>query len=194
MSVSVIAPLLYDVILTAVPIVIQQCVIKRSKRQNSGQACIFVALTAAEDLEQGNLVRASLSMDRLLSALSDFIKQTLVPLEAISVTAQDLMHVTPEKIHREAVFQAIQTSKDTKGFQERLRDLAIGLHGNMNEGYLPAHKFLAWLDQETKLYQKTYSKSFFERHPTLRTVIPYLAPIATALGGIAILVAKILSQ
>ena len=104
------------------------------------------------------------------------------------------MHVAPEKIHRKAVFQAIQASEDTKGFQERLRDLAIELHGNMDKGYLPAHEFLAWLDQETKLCQVGYSESFFERHPTLGTVIPYLAPIATALGGIAALVVEILSQ
>jgi hypothetical protein len=183
------------IVYSAVPIVIQQCVIKRSKRRLSRKACIFVALAAAKNLEEGNPVRASLSMDRLLLTLSDFLRQKLVPLGAIWVCPQDFMHVTPEKIPRRAVFQAIQDKEDTKDFQERLHNLEKGLRGKGDAGYLAAHKFLAWLDRKTKLYQEVYSKSFFERHPTLRTIIVYLGPpTVAALGGIAILVARILSQ
>ena len=183
------------IIYSAVPIVIQQCVVKRNKRRLSKKASIFVALAAAEDLEEGNPVRASLSMDRLLSALSDFIRQKLVPLGAIWVTPQDFMHVTPETIPRRAVFQAIQASEDTNVFQERLRNLAIGLQGNIDEGYLAAYKFLAWLDRETGRYQETYSKSFFEKHPSFKTILVYLGPPTfAALGGIIVIAVKILSQ
>ena len=183
------------IVYSAVPIVIQQCVIKRSKRRLSRKACIFLALTSAKNLKEGNPVRASLSMDRLLLALSDFIRQKLVPLGAIWVTPEDFLHVTPEKIPRRAVFQAIQDKEDTKDFQERLHNLEKGLRGKGDAGYLAAHKFLTWLDQKTEPYHEAYSKSFFERHPTLRTIIVYLGPpTVAALGGITILVVRILSQ
>lgn len=142
----------------------------------SKEACIFAAIVAADDLERGNPVKASLSMDRLLLALSDFLRQKSVALGVSYVTPHDFMHVTPETIPRRAVRQAIQAKKDTRDFQERLRDVAIGLCGNMDEGYLAAHQFLVWLDRKTERYQQV-SKSFLEKRPALRTILLSVFPI-----------------
>jgi len=178
----------------AVPIAIRRWVIKWRIGKFSKEACIFAALVASEDLESGNPVKASLSMDKMLSALSNFLEQKLVALGVNSDTPRKFMYVMPETIPRKAVFRAIQTSEDTKDFQERLRNLAIGLRGNADAGYLAAHQFLVWLDKNTKDYQET-SKTFLDKHPTLRTITVYLGPPAVAaLTGIAVLVVEILRQ
>ena len=148
--------------------------IRCSLSKCSKDASIFTALVAAEDLEKGDPVRASLYMDRLLPALSDFLRQKLVALGASSVAPQDFMHVTPETIPRRAVRRAIQADEDTKDFQERLGNLAIGLAGNMDTGYLAAHQFLVWLDRRTGDYQQ---KSFLDRRPTLKTILLKVAPV-----------------
>lgn len=192
-------------------IVYQRLFVKRRKHRVSRKACIFLARTAAESLKQGNTVRASLSMDRLLSALSDFIKQKLVSLATIQYAPrnsweaalfvtlnfwygtrsapQNLIYVRPEKIPRKAVFQVI-ASGYTGGFQERLRDLATGLDGNIDKRYLSASEFLTWLDRETELYQKDYSKSFFERYPALKVVLTTLGPLIVALAAVATLITQ----
>lgn len=182
------------IVYSTVPIVIQQCVIKPKQRRLSRKACIFVALAAAEDLEKSDPVRAALSMDKLLLALSDLLGQKSIALGMSAVPPGEYMHITPGKIPKRAVFQAIQASEDTNDFQERLRHLASGLRSKVDTGYLATHKFLAWLDWKTKDYQEA-SKSFFEKRPTLRTIIVYLGPpTVAALGGIAILVVEILRQ
>ena len=170
-----------------------QFYVKPTKHRLSRQACIFIAKTTAQSLGQGDTVKASLSMDKLLSTLSDFVKQKLVSLVNIKVAPQKLMHVAPERIPRKAVFQAIQTSRDTWWFQQSLHDLAHGLSADMEKGYLSAYKFLVWLDKETESYQKSYSGSFFERHPTFKTVLTYVGPIIAALVALAGLVVQSLT-
>ena len=177
--------LLYVIVL----IVIRLCYIPWSLGRLSKEACIFAAIVAAEDLEKANPVRASLSMDKLLLALSDFLRQKLVALGASYVTPHEFMHVKPEEIPRRAVFRAIQASEDTKDFQERLDNLAIGLHSNMGEGYLVAHRFLTWLDQKAEPYRKV-SQSPLEKRPLLKTMLLEVAPIILPFVG-AIVVATL---
>jgi len=176
------------------PVIIQRYPVKWRLGRLSKEACIYAASEAADDLERGNPVRASLSTDKLLSALSDLLGQKLVTLGASSVAPQDFMHVTPETIPRRAVRQAVQASEDIEVFQERLSDLVVGLRGKVDARYIAAHKFLVWLDQKTESYQET-SRSYFDKHPTLKTVVLALGPsIIGALGGIAIVVAKVLPE
>lgn len=176
--------LLYFIIL----IVIRWRYIKLRLGKLSKGAAVFAAIVTAEDLERGNPVRATLSMDRLLSALSDFLGQKLVALGVSYVTPQDFMYVTTETIPRRAVRRAIQANEDTKDFQERLRNLAIGLHGSVDAGYLAAYQFLIWLDRKTESYQQE-SKSFLERRPALKTMLLNVFPvILPPLVGITIAV------
>jgi len=157
-------------------IVIRWRYIKWRLGKLSKEACIFAAIVAAEDLDGGNAVRACLSMDRLLLALSDFLGQKLVALGVSFVTPGEIMQVTPETIPKRAVFRAIQAIGDTKEFQERLRDLAIGLHGNEDAGYPAAHQFLVWLDRKAEPYRRI-SQSFLDKRPTLRTMLLKVAPV-----------------
>lgn len=162
--------------------------IKVSLGKLSKEACIFSAVVAAEDLERGNPVRASLSIDRLLSALANFLGQKLVALGASYVTPQDFMHITPGTIPRKAAYRIVQANEDTKDFQERLRNVAIGLSGNVDAGYVAAHQFLVWLDHKTEPYQQA-SKSFLDKRPALRTMLLNVFPIILPpLAGIVIAV------
>ena len=182
---NLIVPL--SIIYSAVPIIVRQCYIKRKLRDHSKDAAVFTALVAAKDLKKGNPVKASLSIDRLLIALSHLLAKKSVDLEMSHVSPEHLMHITPHKIRKRAVFQVVQASKDTTGFQKKLRELARGLQSNADSGYLAAHEFLIWLDKETKCYHDS-SQSFFEKHPTLRTATEHLGPpIIAALGGIVVL-------
>ncbi len=142
----------------------------------SAEACVFLAIVAAEDLERVNPVRASVSVDRLLLALSDFLGQKLVALGVSLVTPKDFMYITPETISERAVRRAIQASEDTKDFQERLCDLAIGLRVNVDAGYSAAHQFLVWLDKKAEAY-RLEPQSFLDKRPTLRTIVLRVAPI-----------------
>ncbi len=157
-------------------IVIRWRYIKWRLGKLSKEAYIFAAIVAAEDLEKGNPVRAFLSMDRLLSALSDYLGQKLVALGVSYVTPQEFMHVTPETVPRRAIRRAVQANEDTKDFQERLRNLAIGLCANVDAGYLAAYQFLVWLDRKTESYQQA-SKSFLDRRPALRAILLNVFPI-----------------
>jgi len=165
----------------AIPIVIRQGYFKRRVSRLSKEACVFVALVAAEELERGDPVTASLSMKKLLLALSDFLGQKFrLRLSSAApskyIFPSKYMQVTPETIPKRAVFRAIQASGDTKEFQERLRDLAIGLHGNEDAGYPTAHQFLVWLDRKAEPYRRI-SQSFLDKHPTLRTMLLKVAPV-----------------
>jgi len=149
---------------------------KRRLGPLSTEACVFLAIVTAEDLERVNPVRASVSVDRLLLALSDFLGQKLVALGVSLVTPKDFMYITPETIPKRAVRRAIQASQDTKDFQERLCNLAIGLRGNVDAGYCAAHQFLVWLDKKAESY-RLESQSFLDKRPTLRTIVLQIAPI-----------------
>ena len=173
----------------AVPIAIRQWVIKRRIGKFSKEACIFAAMVASEDLERGNPVRASLSIDKMLSALSNLLEQKLVTLGVSSDTPRKFMYVMPATIPRKAVFRAVQASEDTKDFQESLRNLAIGLRDNADEGYLAAHQFLVWLDKNTESYKQA-SKTFLDKRPTLRTVLLNICPVI--LPPLAVIVTAIL--
>ena len=157
-------------------IVIRLCYIPWRLGQLSKDAAVFAAIVAAEDLERGNPVRASISMDRLLSALSNFLGQKLVLLGTHYVAPQAFMHITPGKIPRRAVFRAVQASEDTKDFQERLGNVAIGLSGKVDAGYLAVHQFLVWLDQKAEPYRKG-SQSFLDKRPILKTMLLEVAPV-----------------
>ncbi len=183
LPIIVVLGLFYIIIL----IFIRLCYIPWRLGQLSKDAAVFAAIVAAEDLERGNPVKASLSMDRLLSALSNFLGQKLVPLGASLVTPQDFMHITPSKMPRRAVFRAVQASEDTKDFQERLGNVAIGLSGKVDAGYLAAHQFLVWLDQKAEPYRKG-SQSFLDKHPILKTMLLEVAPVILPFAG-AIVVA-----
>lgn len=143
---------------------------KRILSRLSQEACFYAAAITAENLEKGNMLEASLSMDRLLFALSDFLRRKSLSLGFGSVAPIDIMHVTPATIPRKAVLRAIQTRGDSKDFQEKLHDLVTGLRGNPDTGNVAINKFLVWLDQETKDYQKG-SQTFEDKHPTLVRVI-----------------------
>lgn len=183
LPILVVLGLLYVIAL----IVIRLCYIPWRLGQLSKDAAVFAAILAAEDLERGNPVRASLSMDRLLSALSDFLGQKLVALGTHYVAPLDFMHITPGKIPRRAVFRAIQVSEDTTDFQERLGNVAIGLSGKVDAGYLAVHQFLVWLNQKAEPYRKE-SQSFLDEHPILKTILLEVAPVILPFAG-AIVVA-----
>ena len=165
----------------AIPIVIRQYPIKWEVGRLSKEACVFLALVGAEELERSDPVTASLSMKKLLLALSDFLGQKFrLRLNSAApskyVSPGKYMQVTPETIPKRAVFRAIQASRGTKDFQERLRDLAIGLHGNADAGYPAAHQFLVWLDRRAERYRQI-SQSFLDKRPTLRTMLLKVAPV-----------------
>ena len=178
LPIIVVLGLFYIIIL----IFIRLCYIPWRLGQLSKDAAVFAAIVAAEDLERGNPVKASLSMDRLLSALSDFLGQKLVPLGAIFVTPRDFMHITPSKIPRRAVFRAVQANEDTKDFQERLGSVAIGLSGKVDADYPAAHQFLIWLNQKAEPYRKG-SESFLDERPILKTMLLEVAPVILPFAG-----------
>ena len=175
------------IIYATVPVVIQWCIIKQRLRELAKDACIYTAMSAAEDLERGNPVRASLSMGELLLALSDLLEQESVVLGVNSVTPMEIMHVTPRKIPKRAVFRAVQANEDTKDFQERLRNLSVGLPGNIQADYLVAHQFLVWLDRKTEPYQHA-SQNFLDKHPTMKILGPSI------LAALALIVVESLRQ
>ena len=164
-----------------IPIGARQGYFKWRVGRLSKGACVFLALVAAEELERGDPVTASLSMKKLLLALSDFLGQkfrlrlsSAAPSKYISPSKY--MQVSPETIPKRAVFRAIQAGGDTKEFQACLRALAIGLHGNEDAGYPAAHQFLVWLDRKAEPYRRI-SQSFLDKHPTLRTMLLKVAPV-----------------
>lgn len=161
---------------TAFPILFQRQVTRRRLGRLSREACIFAATSAAEDLRRGNSVRASLAMDRLLSALSDLLGQKLVALGTTSVAPRDVMHATPQTIPRRAVFEAIQSSGETKDFEEELDHLVIELGGDADKGYIAAQKFLVWLGQKSETY-KAGSETLLEKHPTFKAIVQIVGPI-----------------
>lgn len=165
----------------AIPIAMRQYQFKWKVGPLSKEACVFLALVAAEELERGDPVTASLSMKKLLLALSDFLGQKFrLRLSSAApskyIFPSKYMQVRPETIPNRAVFRAIQTSGDTKDFQDRLCDLAIGLHNSEKAGYAAAHQFLAWLDRRAERYRQI-SQSFLDKRPTLRIMLLKVAPV-----------------
>jgi len=183
LPVIVVLGLFYIIIL----IFIRLCYIPWRLGQLSKDAAVFAAIVAAKDLKRGNPVKASLSMDRLLPALSDFLGQESVTLGVSSVTPKKIMHVTPERIPIRAVFRAVQANEDTKDFQERLRDLVVGLRGKVDVRYIAVHQFLVWLNQKAEPYREG-SQSFLDERPILKTMLLQVAPIILPFAG-AIVVA-----
>lgn len=178
-------------IYAAVPFVVQWCVMKPRLSRLSKDAAIFAALVAAEDIERGNSVRASLAMGKLLWALSDFLGQRSVALGTSRVAPGALMKVTPERIPKRAVFRAVQADEKTKDFQGRLRDLAVGLAGDVETGYLAVHRFLGWLAQKTEGPEPT-PEGLLEKRPLLKILTVNLGPvIIVALGGIIAAIIKL---
>lgn len=156
--------------------------VKRRAGRFSRESSIFLAASAAENLSEGNLVRASLFMDKLFSTLSDFLEQKVVTLGTICVAPKDVMVATPETIPRKAVFRAIQAGGDTSDLQEKLRYLATELNGDVETGYITVQEFLFWLNQKSEIYKRD-SEASSEKHPIFRYLIRVIGPgIAPLLG------------
>ena len=71
-----------------------------SLSEYSKDAAIFAAIVTAKDLEGSDPVRAFLSVDRLLSALSDFLRQKIVTLGLGHRHDGQIVHVRNLYCHR----------------------------------------------------------------------------------------------
>lgn len=158
----------------------------------SKKACVYLSLIAATALERDDPITASLSIKKLLIAISDLVKQdfrlkevSLAPSKFISPSKY--MQVTSDTIPKKAVFRAIQDSRDNNEFQEQLRDLAIELHKNENLSYIIIHRFLYWLNHSVKRYRKI-SQSFLDKRPNLKVILIKVVPVVLTTSS-AIIVA-----
>ncbi len=139
---------------------------KRELGRASKEAIVFTAVNAADDLNIGNSVRASIYLNNLLLALSDYLDQKITLSDRSAFIPNKNICATPSTILGTDIFRVIQVRKDTNDFKHQLRQLAFGFYGNVESGYLIAQKFLLWLDQTVER-RLPLPQSFWTRHSTL---------------------------
>jgi len=110
------------------------------------EATIFAALTACEELDSGDSVRASLSTDRLIKALSRLLERERLAFADQKFPLRDHLFLNPNRIRSRSIQKYIQATDSTEQFKMELRQLASSLSENKIPIYLAAQRFLAFLN------------------------------------------------
>lgn len=151
------------------------------------------AVSAAEQLEEGDPIKASLLVDKLLAALSHFLRHKSVKIGPWGFTAKlkDLLYVHPESVPRKAILGAIQDSgSEMPEFSQHFYSFAQGLSSESErDNYIVTQNFLSWLINKSEKY-KLKPAGLWERHPGFKDIL--LSIILPIIGAIIVLVVRII--
>jgi len=146
----------------------------------SQDALCYASVSAAEQLEEGDPVKASIWVDKLLGALPYFLKHKSVKIDPWGFSAKltDLLYVHSERLPRKAMLSAIQDSgSEIHEFSQHFYSFAEGLSSeNEKDNYIVTQNFLSWLINKSEKY-KLKPMGLWERHPGLKDILPILGMI-----------------
>jgi hypothetical protein len=145
---------------------------------------LYAAVSAAEQLENDNLIEASFCADKLLGALSFLVKQESIEVKSWESSLKNLLYVKPGDIKNKALHGAIQDSTATKNdFAEQFYALADSLSkDSTSREYMVIENFLKWLSEMSQNYESGIG--FLGRHQNYKIsldIIARTAPIIVAI-------------
>jgi hypothetical protein len=178
----------YSIIYVIIVVLLLWYFIQRLKKLSQPVAC-YAAVSAAEQLENDNLIEASLCADKLLGALSFLVKKKSIKVKSWKSSLKNLLYVQPRAIKNKAVHGAIQDPTATKNdFAERFYDLADSL----SEAHLRSREFMAigdfleWLSGKSQTYEPEIG--FWARHQNYKILLDIMAIIAPIIVAILMLI------
>ena len=144
----------------------------------------YAAVSAAEQLENDNIIEASFCADKLLGALSFLVKQESIEVKSWKSSLKNLLYVKPGDIKNKAVHGAIQDSTATKNdFAEQFYALADSLSkDSTSREYRVIGDFLKWLSEMSQNYES--GMGFLGRHQNYKISLDIIAitvPIIVAI-------------
>ena len=161
--------------------------IQRLKKLSQPVAC-YAAVSAAEQLENDNLIEASFCADKLLEALSFLVKQESIEVKSWESSLKNLLYVQPRDIKNKAVHGAIQDSTATKNnFADPFYDLADSLSKDLtSREFMAIRDFLEWLSGKSQTYESKIG--FWARHQNYKILLDIMAIIAPIIVAILMLI------
>lgn len=148
----------------------------------------YAAVSAAEQLENDNLIEASFCADKLLEALSFLVKQKSIKLKSWKSPLKILLYVQPGDIKNKAVHGVIQDSTTTKNdFAEQFYDLADSFSkDSTSREFMAIRDFLEWLSGKSQTYESKIG--FWERHQNYKILLDIMAIITPIILSILMLI------
>jgi hypothetical protein len=177
----------YSIIYTGFIMFILGYSIQKLKKLSQPMAC-YAAVSAAEQLENDNLIEASFCADKLLEALSILVKQKSIKVKPWKSPLKNLLYVQPRDIKNKAVHGAIQDSTATKNvFAEQFYDLADSLSKDLtSREFMAIRDFLEWLSGKSQTYESKIG--FWARHQNYKILLDIMAIIAPIILSILMLI------
>jgi hypothetical protein len=170
-------------------IVITRYFINRILMESSQPMAYYAAVSAAEQLDNDNLIEASFCADKLLEALSFLVKKKSIKVKSWKSSLKNLLYVQPRDIKNKAVHGAIQDSTATKNdFADQFYNLADSLskaHLTSRE-FFAIGDFLEWLSRKSQNYESKIG--FWARHQNYKILLDIMAKIAPIIVAILMLI------
>lgn len=162
----------------------------RRLKELSKSIAFYAAASAAEQLEEDNLIEASFCADKLLGALLLLVEHKSIKVESWKSPLKNLLYVKPRDIQNMAVLGAIQDSAAKKQeFAEQFYTLADSLSKNLTgREYMVIRDFLKWLSEKSQHYELPIG--FWQRHPNYS--LENMAVIAPIIGSIVMFITQLL--
>ena len=148
----------------------------------------YAAVSAAEQLENDNLIEASFWADKLLEALSFLVKKKSIKVKSGKSSLKKLLYVQPRDIKNKAVHGAIQDSTATKNnFADPFYDLADSLSKDLtSREFMAIRDFLEWLSGKSQTYESKIG--FWARHQNYKILLEIMTLIAPIILAILMLI------
>jgi len=160
----------------------------RRLREFSQDVVFYASVRAAEQLENGDPIKASAWVNKLMEVFPYFIAQKSVLLDIIRpARLKDILYFNPRLISRRAVLGAIQNSKgEMAEFSRQFYNFAQGISSKKDRDiHVSTQDFLSWLFAKSGKFELKPA-GFWERNPGLRDFLPVIGVIIVAVVQIIV--------
>lgn len=158
--------------------------IKKERINIAREAAIFSIISTINDLNNGDRLKASLSLKTTLLAISDHLNKKTLKLGNRSYAPISFVGVNPTLLLKRNLSLYIQTNNEGTELVLKLYNIVYSLIVNYRYSYIFISDFYNWLGNETKDIGYT-EQNFIDKHPLLMNFLPLIISI---LGVITIII------
>ncbi|GEM_PF-7089172 len=173
----------------AVALVIIFFTAKYDRVKLSRAAVIYTVKSTIDDLDDEDLIKAALSLNMMLLAISDYLSQKSLRLGELEFSPVKYIGIDSSSIIKRNLSFYLQSRCDTADLKLRLSKMATSLISNNRLAYRDISDLMIWLGRDTEDIGET-EKNFTDKHQSLMKLLPlvlsFVGPLIVATIGFVI--------
>jgi len=110
------------------------------------EVIIFSALSTSDELSRGDFIKSSVTIDKLIHALSQILNYDKITFVDETFPIKKLLSINPDQINKKSIHKYLQLKENCNEISGELNKLVNSLINSTESNYLAIQRFLVFLN------------------------------------------------